>query len=264
MKLRLMIAYDGPSFRGWQSQRGGGTVQDVLESAMAEITGERIVLHGSGRTDAGVHALAQTAHVELSPDLLSRLGRLREPARWVAALNAILPNELRVLKAERASDNFHARFSASGKIYRYEIWHASVLPPSLYRRAWHVYGALDRDAIRRLAGVTEGTHDFRGFCANSGSLPENTFRTMRRVGVHSKGSSISITLEGNGFLYRMARMIVGSMVRVAQGKDSETAFSDRLAAATPCPNPATAPAEGLYLVKVLYQKTAKKSPPPSA
>jgi tRNA pseudouridine38-40 synthase len=258
MKIRLLLAYDGPSFRGWQSQRCGGAVQDVLESVMAEIIGERVILHGSGRTDAGVHALAQTAHFELSPLQLARMGRMGEPARWVAALNASLPHEIRVLKAVRASKIFHSRFSASGKIYRYELWHAPVLPPRLYQRAWHLYGALDRPVIRRLAGVVEGTHDFRGFCADSGSLPEDTVRTLRRVRFQEQGPAISITLEGNGFLYRMARMIVGGMIRVAQGKDGVDAFSDRLFAARPWPNPAMAPAEGLYLVKVLYPKPGEK------
>jgi len=252
MKLRLVVAYDGRAFRGWQSQRGGGTVQDALENAVLGILGERVAVHGSGRTDAGVHALAQTAHLEIAPPQEHRLGRLIQADRWVAALNAALPPELRVLRATRASEDFHARFSASGKVYRYEIWNAPVLPPHRHGRAWHIHGMLDRDVIRKLSRQIEGTHDFRGFCADSGSLPGDTARTLRRVDVRERGPSVTITLEGNGFLYRMARMLVGGMVRVAQGKDELAAFGRRLQSGKPWPTPAMAPAEGLYLLRVLY------------
>lgn len=266
MKLRLHVAYDGTVFRGWQSQRGGGTVQDTLEDAVATIVGERVTLHGSGRTDAGVHALGQTVHFELSQDQLARLGRMCEPERWLAALNASLPPQLRIMKVSRAPQSFHARFSASGKIYRYELWHGPVLPPHLHQKAWHLYGTLDRFVIRQLAAVVEGTHDFRGFCADSGSLPESTVRTIHRLTVKERGPSISLTVEGDGFLYRMVRMIVGSIVRIAQGKDEADVFIRRLAAGQPWPNPAMAPAPGLYLVKVHYRKREipfskhKKSP----
>ena len=252
MKIRLLVAYDGTAFRGWQSQRGGGTVQDVLEAAVAGIVGEKLTVHGSGRTDSGVHALGQTAHVEIPPGRLARLGRMREAARWVAALNAALPPTLRVLRATRASAAFHARFSASGKIYRYELWHAPVLPPHLHRRAWHLHGDLDRPLLRELGALVEGTHDFRGFCADSGSLPESTVRTLRRVTVRERGPGLSLTFEGDGFLYRMVRMLVGGMVQVARAKESRDVFAGRLAAGKPWPTPAMAPAEGLYLVKALY------------
>lgn len=252
MKIRLLVAYDGTAFRGWQSQRGGETVQDRLEAAVCGIVGERVVLHGSGRTDAGVHALGQTVHFELKPEHTGRLGRLQEAGRWVAALNAALPPELRVLSATRAAAGFHARFSATGKIYRYEILHAPVLPPHLYRRSWHLHGELDRQLLRDLAAHVEGRHDFRGFCADSGSLPESTVRTIRRAVFCERGSRLSLTFEGDGFLYRMVRMLVGGMVRVAQGKEDRAHFERRLAEGKPWPTPAMAPAEGLYLVKALY------------
>ena len=254
MKLRLLIAYDGTAFRGWQSQSGGNTVQDTLEDVVSTIVGERVILHGSGRTDAGVHALGQTVHFELSREQLGRLGRMSEPERWLAALNASLPPELRVMKVSRAAEGFHARFLASGKIYRYELWHGPVLPPHLHQKTWHLYGSLDRAVIRQLAAAVEGTHDFRGFCADSGSLPESTVRTIRRLTVKERGHSISLTVEGDGFLYRMVRMIVGGIVRVAQGKEEADVFTRRLAAGKPWPNPSMAPAPGLYLVKVHYRK----------
>lgn len=259
MKLRLLVAYDGTAFRGWQSQRGGQTVQDCLEAAVAGIVGERVVLHGSGRTDAGVHALGQTVHFELSRDQATRLGRMSAAGRWAQALNATLPPELRVLRASRAPAGFHARFSATGKIYRYEIRHAPVLPPHLYRRVWHLHGDLDRSLLAELVTLIEGRHDFRGFCADSGSLPENTVRTIHRTMLRERGSALSITLEGDGFLYRMVRMLVGGMVKVAQGKDDRAVFERRLAAGNPWPTPAMAPAEGLYLVRALYGKRGRPS-----
>ena len=252
MKIRLLVAYDGTTFRGWQSQRGGETVQDCLEAAVAGIVGERVVLHGSGRTDAGVHALGQTVHFELKPEQAARLVRMSEAGRWAPALNAALPPQLRVLRATRAAAGFHARFSATGKIYRYDLWHAPVLPPHLYRRAWHLHGELDRQLLGELAALVEGRHDFRGFCADSGSLPESTVRTIRRALLRERGPSLSITFEGDGFLYRMVRMLVGGMVKVAQGKEERAVFARRLAAGKPWPTPAMAPAEGLYLVRALY------------
>jgi tRNA pseudouridine38-40 synthase len=261
MKIRLLVAYDGTAFRGWQSQRGGQTVQDHLEAAVSGIVGERVVLHGSGRTDAGVHALGQTVHFELNSEQAGRLGRMTEAGRWAPALNSALPPELRVLRATRAAAGFHARFSATGKIYRYELWHAPVLPPHLHRRAWHLHGELDRTLLRDLASLVGGTHDFRGFCADSGSLPESTVRTIRRAVIREQGPALSITFEGDGFLYRMVRMLVGGMVRVAQGKEERAVFASRLAAGKPWPTPAMAPAEGLYLVRALYgRKTPGATP----
>jgi tRNA pseudouridine38-40 synthase len=254
MKVRLLVAYDGTAFRGWQSQRGGETVQDRLEAVLEGIVGERVVIHGSGRTDAGVHALGQTVHFELRPEQAARLPRLSEAARWLPALNASLPPQLRVLRATRAAADFHARFSATGKIYRYDLWPAPVLPPHLHGRAWHLHRELDLGILRELAALVEGSHDFRGFCADSGSLPESTVRTIRRTVVRERGPALTITFEGDGFLYRMVRMLVGGMVRVAQGKEERERFALRLAAGKPWPTPAMAPAEGLYLVRALYGK----------
>lgn len=256
IKLRLVIGYDGTAFQGFQSQSHGHAVQDALEKVLAQIVGEKVLIHGSGRTDAGVHALAQVVHFELTLKQ-SQSVSLQNPEHWMTALNAWLPPTVRVMKAMRAPKKFHARFSASGKIYRYDIWHDGVLPPHLHKRAWHLYGKLDYDLIRELCRLIEGSHDFRGFCANSGSLPESTVRTLRRVNLRVKGPSLTITLEGDGFLYRMVRMLVGAMVQVAQGKKSIEEFQNRLASGKPWPTPAMAPAEGLYLTKVLYEKKRK-------
>jgi len=229
-------------------------VQDTLEAVIAKIVGERVIVYGSGRTDAGVHALGQTVNFTLTPKQVERIGRMADSSRWVAALNASLPSELRVLKATRAAKGFESRFSATGKIYRYDLWHGPVLPPHLHRRAWHLFGNLDRQMIRRLSVALEGTHDFRGFCADSGSLPKSTVRTIHRITVRERGPAISLTFKGDGFLYRMVRMLVGGMVRVAQGKEENSLFLKRLTEGKPSPAPAMAPADGLYLVKALYGK----------
>lgn len=253
MKIRLVIAYDGTAFQGFQSQSHGLTVQDTLERALTRIIGDKVIVHGSGRTDAGVHALGQVIHFELTKQQSSAV-TLHNPNQWMAALNAWLPPTIRVMRISRAQKDFHARFSASGKVYRYNIWHDAVLPPHLHNRSWHLYGKLDADLIRQICGLIEGSHDFRGFCANSGSLPESTVRTLSRVAFRQRGPALSITLEGDGFLYRMVRMLVGAMVQVAQGKKTIKEFQDRLDAGKPWPTPAMAPAEGLYLVKALYGK----------
>src|SRR5205814_7318117 len=135
-RLKLTVAYDGAAFAGWQSQTHGHTAQDQLNRALHKISGQRVRVHGAGRTDAGVHALAQCAHVDLPDNRLSA-------ARWTTALNALLPPAIRVLRCQYVPKDFHARHSAKGKIYRYRIWSAHLLPPFEYGRAWHVSQPLD-------------------------------------------------------------------------------------------------------------------------
>lgn len=173
MRLKLTISYDGSDFAGWQSQSHGRGIQDCLEKALASIAGHRLILHAAGRTDAGVHALAQCAHVDVG----EVTGKMKNPQRWLTALNAALPPTIRILKIKQVSSNFHARFSSHQKIYRYLLWNGTVLPPLLHRRAWHLYGILNFTLLRRLAQEIEGRHDFRGFTAKSGATRENTKRT---------------------------------------------------------------------------------------
>ena len=250
-KLKLTIAYDGRPFCGWQSQAGKDAVQDFLEAALAKLCGgKRVPLHGSGRTDAGVHALAQVAHVEVPGDRLS-------PVQWLAALNAHLPPEIRVLRSQWAGSDFHARFSARGKRYIYRIWNGPVLPPLELGRAWHVYHPLEMERLRQGTGILTGTHDFGGFAANRGVPCPDTVRTLRQIHIAGQpGGLITLKFEGDGFLYKMVRLLTGSLVRVAQGK----AELEWLNALLLPPEPGAprvkssfaAPAEGLYLARVLY------------
>lgn len=243
MKLRLSIAYDGTPFAGWQSQAGGDAVQDVIEAALRKISGVRIVLHGSGRTDAGVHALGQCAHFECEGAL--------SPADWQRALNANLPPTVRILQAEEAAEDFHARFSAKGKIYRYVIRNAAVLLPHEVDRVWFVPHELDSGVLREAAKIFEGRHDFAAFSANRGGTVRDPRRTVREVSFSQEGSLLSLTFEGEGFLYKMVRMMAGAAVRAAQGREDVQSLRRRLAEAGPRWNH-VAPAGGLYLVKVLY------------
>lgn len=244
MRLKFMVAYDGGSFAGWQSQAHGGAVQDLIEAALEKIAGERIVVHGSGRTDSGVHALGQCAHVEVPQ------GRL-DPADWQRALNASLPATIRILRAQKVRGDFHARFDAKGKIYRYEIYTGSVLPPLLVGRVWHEARQLDPALLREAAQMFVGRHDFAAFSANRGGSVTDTHRTITSVGVKIKGPQIHLIFEGEGFLYKMVRMMTGSIIRAAKGQDTIEDLRSRLHTGGPRTNH-VAPAAGLYLVRVLY------------
>src|SRR4029453_3268212 len=244
-RLELIIAYDGAPFAGWQSQSHRNTVQDHIERAFERVLGKPVRVHGAGRTDAGVHALAQCAHADLPNDRLSG-------ARWIEALDALLPPAIRVLRCQYVSNDFHARLSAKGKIYRYRIWLAPVLPPFEYRRAWHIACPIDLKILKQAAKKFVGTHNFAGFAANRGKKEQSTVRTIYSVRIRRKGPCLMIEFEGDGFLYKMVRLIVGSLVKCALGKmriEDVTAQLDSGHAGAPR---FAAPAEGLYLVRVRY------------
>lgn len=245
-RLKLLIAYDGRAFRGWQSQASNDSVQDHLERAAARVCGvERVVVHGSGRTDAGVHALGQTAHIEVPR------GR-HAPRVWLAALNANLPPEVRILRVSRAPADFHARFSAKGKVYAYRIWNDPVFHPLEIGRAWHVPTALDPSLLQAATKALTGTHDFAGFAANRGYVERDTVRTIHEIRISRRGPVVTLRFTGNGFLYRMVRLLTGSIVRVAQGKAPVAWLEGLLAQKEPTKSSFAAPADGLYLVRVIY------------
>lgn len=243
MRLKLVIAYDGTNFLGWQSQAGGGTVQDALEKALALIQGRRVAVHGAGRTDTGVHALAQCAHVDVDKPGLG-------PADWLRALNGNLPEQIRVVRCQRVRGDFHARFSATGKTYVYRIWNDPILSPFEIDRAWHLPVTIDVAELRRCAQMLEGTHDFKGFAANRGKPDESTVRDIRQIRVRKQGSLITLSFTGNGFLYKMVRLLTGSMVRCAQGRASREWIADLLAGKGK--TSFAAPSAGLYLARVNY------------
>ena len=257
-RLKIVVAYDGSEFKGWQSQLHRNTIQDHLEKAFCRITGTRIRVHGAGRTDSGVHALAQCAHVDL-------LDRRLPASKYPAALNAILPARIRVLRARYVSQNFHARFSAKGKFYRYRIWAGPVLPPHEFQRAWHIATPLDFTLLQTASKHFLGRHDFAAFAANrrkskrqhSGQLcadasKSDTTRTIRSVRVRRRGPCITMEFDGDGFLYKMVRLMVGATIEVTRGKISVADFDARLNSGTAQGERFVAPAEGLFLVRVWY------------
>lgn len=254
-RLKLIIAYDGRPFLGWQSQANGRGIQDHMEAAFATLcaetaAGQRIAVHSSGRTDTGVHALAQTAHVDVPA------ARFTLP-QWLGALNANLPREVRITRCQWAAPRFHARFDATGKLYRYRIWNGAVFPPLEIGRSWHVFRPMDLARLREAAAILTGTHDFGGFAANRGVPCDDTVRTIRQIGITGRpGGLVTLTFEGDGFLYKMVRLLTGSLVRCAHGKVELEWLRGLLV--PPCPGQPrqkshfAAPADGLYLAKVLY------------
>jgi tRNA pseudouridine38-40 synthase len=244
-RLKMIVAYDGKGFAGWQSQSHRNTIQDQIERALERIGSKPVRVHGAGRTDAGVHALAQCAHVDLVDDHFSA-------PRWTHALNALLPPAIRVLRCQYMSQDFHARLSAKAKIYRYRIWSGPVLPPFEYGRAWHVASPLDLEVLKAAAKHFVGTRDFAGFAANRWKREENTIRTIYSVGVRRSGPCLMLDFDGNGFLYKMVRLIVGSLVKCALGKLRVEDLTNRLASAQAGTPRLAAPAEGLFLFRVRY------------
>ncbi len=244
-RLKLIIAYDGSGFSGWQSQARGDTVQDWIEAAFAQVLGQRVRVHGAGRTDAGVHALGQCAHVDLPPTRL-------EPAVLASAVNASLPPQIRIRRCRFVARTFHARFSSRGKVYRYRLATTQVLSPFELGRAWHVTGALDDRSLRDCAAVFVGTHDYSGFAANRGHPVTSTIRTISKVRLHRTSSITVIEFEGDGFLYKMVRLMVGAIVECALEKRSIGEVRDRFQGVAREGARFVAPADGLTLVRVTY------------
>jgi tRNA pseudouridine38-40 synthase len=244
-RLKLIIAYDGAPFAGWQSQTHSNTIQDHLERAFARINGQRIRVHGAGRTDAGVHALGQCAHADIENDRLSA-------ERWTMALNALLPSAIRVMRCRYVSNRFHARFSAKGKIYRYRVCTLPIVPPFESKRVWHVSAPLNFDALKLAALKFRGTHDFSRFAATRGNFYHDTERTIRDVRVRHRRGEIVIEFDGDGFLYKMVRLMVGAIKECAAGKIDAEQITQELKNSKVKSRRFCAPPDGLYLVRVRY------------
>ncbi|MEX1118261.1 MAG: tRNA pseudouridine(38-40) synthase TruA [Terrimicrobiaceae bacterium] len=244
MRLKLIVAYDGSSFAGWQSQRGGGSIQDALEVAVQAVTGGPVRVHGSGRTDAGVHAVGQCCHIDVTNTRMT-------PDNWIHALNTKLPHQIRILSAESVDDGFHARFSATGKMYRYHVYCGAVLPPMEYQRAWLVREPMDLSRVKQAGSQFVGRHDFAGFSANRGGPVIDSHRTIRKLTVTTRGRSLYFSVVGDGFLYKMVRMIAGALVDCGRGV-LEPEKIQAILDGTAKKSNQVAPAGGLTLVKVLY------------
>ena len=246
-KLKIVIAQDGSHFKGWQIQPGEKTVQDSLELAIKKITHAEIKVHGSGRTDTGVHALGQVAHFEIPPE--SRM----TADEWQRAINVNLPPTIRVLSTELVSTDFHARFSAKSKTYRYHINTSKILLPHEFLKVWHHPKNLDISMLKRACDLYVGTYDFASFAVNRGDGKEiNTERTIFSVKVSSEQNTLTMSFNGNGFLYKMVRLLVGAAVRVAEGKEDINWIEGMLQNPGQLKCQHCAKPDGLYLVEVRY------------
>jgi tRNA pseudouridine38-40 synthase len=255
--LKLTVAYDGTDFAGWQVQPGLPTVQGTLASAIGRLTGENVLPQGSGRTDAGVHALAQV----VSFGSVSTV----PVENWIRALNDILPASIRVLNVARAEPDFHARKSARAKTYRYRILRSDICPPFLARYVWHYPYPLDEVAMIAAACLIVGEHDFTSFAAvdpervqrmaAESALAENPTTNVRTVysSIWSReGDELVYTVRGNGFLHHMVRNLVGTFLLVGKGTLSKEDLCRILQTRERSAAGPTAPASGLFLVDVEY------------
>ena len=251
-RLLYTCAYDGQPYCGWQSQRGGASVQDTIEEAVARILRSPLRISASGRTDAGVHAHAQCFHADVPQECRMSV------ANWIAALNAHLPASIRITAAQAVSEGFHARFDATGKEYEYLICRAPVLSPFLHGRVWHLPHEFDACLLADALRVYEGEHDFRRFAANRGTEPAEPpadfyLRHIYSATLAEEGELLRIRVRGNGFMYRMVRLLVGTAHQVARGRLELEALRGMLQNPLGPKTRYCAPADGLYLRRVFYE-----------
>jgi len=241
--IRLTIEYDGTAYVGWQIQTNGTAVQQVLEEALARVLGGAARLTSSGRTDAGVHARGMVAHFRTEREL--PMSAYRE------GLNCLLPADIAVRAAAEAPADFHARFDARGKWYRYTLHTAPVRSPLAARRAWHVPRPLDEGRMRQAAALMVGTHDFAAF-RTSGCDAVTTVREMRSVELVCEGELLHIDVRGSGFLRNMVRIMVGTLVEIGWGKLTLENLAALLRGDPGLRPGRTAPPQGLCLMEVRY------------
>jgi len=264
--LKLTLSYDGSDFAGWQVQPGRSTIQGTLASAIGRLTGEKVLPQGSGRTDAGVHALAQVATFATASPIPTE--------NWVKALNDILPPSIRALEVSAVAADFHARKSTQAKTYRYRMYRAAVCPPFLARYVWHYPFPLQEDGMSEAAALVAGEHDFTSFAAvdperverlendqhgrsadarEKGNLADINVRKVLSSAWHREGDELIYTVRGNGFLHHMVRNLVGTFLWVGKGTLTPKDFRYILDARNRSAAGPTAPASGLYLVSVEYK-----------
>ncbi len=250
--FKATLAYDGTDFHGWQIQPNRSTIQGVLKDALAEIEGGSVDVQGAGRTDAGVHALGQVASFALANPI---------PAdNLVRAMNRLLPEAVRVVSLEQASPEFHARHSASGKLYEYRVWRGAICPPFDTRYVYHHPYPLDEAAMCKAAERFSGRQDFRSLAASGGDDVASPIRTIFSSVLRRNGERLIYHVRGDGFLYRMVRNIVGTLLEVGRGRFKADDVSAILNNKRRSAAGATAPAKGLFLVRVEYPDSRETDP----
>jgi tRNA pseudouridine38-40 synthase len=258
LKFKLVIAYDGTAYQGWQVQKVGTGVQEKIETAFGKIFPTPKRIHSSSRTDTGVHALGMVAHVEIPKS------EFKMPIpRLALAINAFLAGDIRVISAARVPAKFHARFDAKGKQYRYFVWNHQAMNPLLQKRAWHYPAKLDLNAMRAAAKSFLGKHDFKSLAGTRSYEMKSNVRTMTRCDIKKSGPQLTFIIEGDGFLYKMCRGVVGTLVQVGKGKTPAAEIGKILASRDRRVAGMTAPAHGLVLWKVFYQKARRRRREPA-
>lgn len=244
MTVKLTVSYDGTNYCGWQVQPGRITVQQTVEDALYKLTGERIKVIGSGRTDAGVHAEAQVAHFKREKENIP-------PEKYAIALNILLPDDVKIIKSERADDGFSARRSAKRKTYVYRTYVSECILPLKDRYALQLEKQPDVWAMKECASLLEGEHDFKAF-RSSGTAVKTTTRTVYSIGIEERENEIIFSVTGNGFLYNMVRIIVGTLLAVGRGKIGKEEVVRMLNTGERSLGGKTIPAKGLTLLSVDY------------
>ncbi|GIN22792.1 MAG TPA: tRNA pseudouridine(38-40) synthase TruA [Bacillus bacterium] len=244
-RYKATVSYDGSGFTGYQIQPKGRTVQGEIEQVLRKLhKGQAVGVTASGRTDSGVHARGQVIHFD-SPLKLSG-------DQWIKACNSLLPDDISFSKVEEAGSNFHARFDAVQKKYKYFLYGGPIRDPFRRHFAAHIRGSLDVKSMRRAADCLKGTHDFSSFCSAK-TETDNKVRTLFELEIEEQGRELVLTFVGDGFLYNMVRIIVGTLLDVGSGKLDIDAIPDILSAKDRTMAGKTAPAEGLYLWEVFYE-----------
>lgn len=241
--ILMIVEYDGTAYVGWQSQSNGLAVQDVVESALAQVLKQQVRIHSSGRTDAGVHARSMAAHIRTESGI--PLQAFRE------GTNCFLPADVVIREVREMPTDFHARYSAKGKWYRYTIYNDEMRSPLVARTSWHQRGYLDMDAMRTAAGLLVGRHDFRAF-RTSGCVAVTSIRDMYQVDIVADRRFVYIDIKGSGFLRNMVRIITGTLVEVGLGKRQAGDLQKLLQGEEGVICGPTAPAHGLCLEEVWY------------
>jgi tRNA pseudouridine38-40 synthase len=244
-----VCAYDGGSFSGWQSQPGGNAIQDVIEARLEAVFKKQIRIHGSGRTDAGVHARGQVFHFDAD--------WRHDPAKLRLALRLGLPRAIQIRSIAQVGAGFHARFDVSGKRYRYRLYLGDA-DPFMRPYVWVYERPLDLTAMAAAAGILQGKHDFAAFSALNGKPKDDTVRDLQVLRLLRRGRLLTIEAEADGFLYKMVRSLVGALVSVGEGKLTHQEIVDLLAGGRRPAAVFTAPPEGLFLERVFYPVGAKK------
>jgi tRNA pseudouridine38-40 synthase len=245
-KFLLKISYDGTSFAGWQTQNNSLAIQAIIEEHLSMLLRATIKIEGSGRTDAGVHALEQTAHFVNEYDI--------DTSNLVYRLNCVLPKSVRILSLEEVPLDFHARYSTVKKTYLYKIYNSPIMDPFLLKKVWHISYPLDLEIMKKAMKKLEGTHDFKAFAAknNQGVASVDSVRTLDSFSVNANDSLLEFELTSKGFMYKMVRNLVGCIVEIGSHKLELDAIDEAFQSGYRYLIGQTAPACGLYLKKVYY------------